>query len=180
MAAKSKKTVPAAMIVEAAVETGAEARTGWAPRFPAMSLDSMADFGRDYFAAVAKANVALSEGLQAIGHEMLAYATNTLESASQTATALLGAKTFDEVIRLNSDLAKSALGTMVERSAKLSEMSMSLASETLAPLGHRVEATLTRFARSAAALDGAGTRSARKRRQALIAEVAPPRRFSYP
>jgi len=60
-----------------------------------MNLESIADFGRDYVAAVTKANLALSEGLQAIGHEMLAYATSSFESASQTATALLGAKTLD-------------------------------------------------------------------------------------
>jgi hypothetical protein len=94
---------------------------------------------------VTRANRVLSEGLQAIGHQLLDYATTSLETASQTATALLGAKTLDEVIEINSDLAKSALNMVAERSAKLSEMSMALASETFAPLGGRVEATLGRL-----------------------------------
>jgi hypothetical protein len=151
MAAKSKKAVPAAALAEPGAAPGTELGIGWAPLFPAVGLESMADFGRDYIAVMTKANLALSEGLQAIGQEMLAYATNAFESASQTATALLGAKTLDEVIQLNSDLAKSALDTMVERSAKLSEMGVILANETLAPLGNRVEATLAKFARSTAA-----------------------------
>lgn len=151
MAAKSKKAVPAAMAAAADIDIESEGAAGWAPLFSPMSLDSLADLSRDNLAAMTKANLALSEGLQAIGHEILAYATSTLESASQTATALLGAKTLDEVIQLNSDLAKSALGTMVERSAKLSEMGVALASETFAPLGGRVEATLGKLTRSATA-----------------------------
>jgi hypothetical protein len=138
MAVKSKKAVAAA----ADIDIESAAVPGTMALFSPMSLDSFADFSRDTFAAVTKSNLALSEGLQAIGHEILAYATSSLESASQTATALLGAKTLDEVIQLNSDLARSALGTLVERSAKLSEMGVALASETFAPLGGRVEATL--------------------------------------
>lgn len=147
MAAKSKKVLPAA----ADIDIESEVAPGLAPLFSPMSLDSLADLGRDNFAAMTKANLALSEGLQAIGHELLAYATSSLESASQTATALLGAKTLDEVIQLHSDLAKAALGKLVERSAKLSEMGVALASETFAPLGGRVEATLTTLSRAATA-----------------------------
>lgn len=148
MAAKSKKVLPA---VAADIDIESEAAPGLAPLFSPMSLDSLADLGRDNFAAMTKANLALSEGLQAIGHEILAYATSSFESASQTATALLGAKTLDEVIQLHSELAKAALGTLVERSAKLSEMGVALASETFAPLGGRVEATLTKLTRAATA-----------------------------
>ena len=122
-----------------------------AAAFVPLSLDSLADLGCDNFAAVTKANRALSEGLQAIGQQLFAYATNSLETASQTATALLGAKTLDEVMELNRALAKAALNTVAERSAKLSEMGMAVASETLAPLGGRVEAALHRLTRSAGA-----------------------------
>jgi hypothetical protein len=119
--------------------------------FGPLSLDSLADLGRDNFAAVTKANRVLSEGMQAIGHQLFAYATKSLETASQTATAFLGAKTFDEVIQLNSDLAKAALTTLAERSTKLSEMGMAVASEAFAPLGGRVEAALHRLVRHAGA-----------------------------
>jgi hypothetical protein len=119
--------------------------------FVPLSLDSLADLGRDNFAAVTKANRALTEGLQAIGQQLFAYATNSLETASQTATALLGAKTLDEVIELNSALARSTLSTVAERSAKLSEMGMAVASEAFAPLGGRVEAAFHRLGRPAGA-----------------------------
>ena len=103
---------------------------------------SLADFGRDNFAAVTKANRGAAEGLQAIGQESSPMRATSLETASQTATALLGAKTLDEVVRTQREFAKSNLDTVLERSAKLSEMGMAVASETLAPLGGRVEAAL--------------------------------------
>ncbi len=159
MPAKSKKSLtvvaPAAAPVEmpSAPETrqiGPDIEIA-AAVFAPLSLDSLADLGRDNFAAVTKANRALSQGLQAIGQQLFAYATNSLETASRTATALLGAKTLDEVMELNRALAKSTLHTVAERSAKLSEMGMVVASETFAPLGGRVEAALHRLTRSAGA-----------------------------
>ncbi|HUZ73135.1 MAG TPA: phasin family protein [Stellaceae bacterium] len=149
MPAKSKKST----VVATAMIEGPESTPAAAP-FPtlgldSLSLESLADLGRENLAAVAQANRALSEGMQAIGQEILLYARSSLESASQTATALLGAKTLDEVIQLNSDLAQESLKALLARSAKLSEMGVTVASETLAPLGVRVEATITKFAKPA-------------------------------
>ena len=119
--------------------------------FAPLDLETFVDLGRENIAAVAKANLALSEGMQAIGQEILTYARSSLESASNAATALLEAKTLDEVIQLNTDLAKSSLEALLARSAKLSEMGVSIASEALAPWGGRVEATFAKFAKPAAA-----------------------------
>jgi phasin family protein len=120
------------------------------PSFKPMSLEALADISRANLEAMTKANRVLAEGLQALSKEILTYARSSLEHASQTATALLGAKTFDEVIQLNNDLAKSNLETMLARSAKLSEMGVTIASDALAPLGGRVEATLAKFTKAAA------------------------------
>ena len=85
---------------------------------------------------------ALTEGCEAIGQEIIAYARSSLESASQTATALLGAKTLEEVIQLNTDLAKRSFETLVERSAKLSEMGVTARQRGAGAAGRPVEATL--------------------------------------
>ena len=67
------------------------------------------------------------------------------------ATALLGAKTLDEVLQLNSDLAKVSLEALIARSAKLSEMGVSVASGAFKPLGSHFEATLSKLAKPLAA-----------------------------
>jgi phasin family protein len=120
------------------------------PGFPTMSLEEIADFSRDNLAAMTKSNMALTEGLQAISEEIMGYARTAMTSASQTATALLGARTFDEVVQLNTELAKSSIETLLARSAKLSEMGVSVASETMAPLEGRIEATFAKLTHAAA------------------------------
>jgi hypothetical protein len=140
MAVKSKKST-AVVLAAPVASIPADHGVSVSP----LSLESMVDIGRANIAAVTKANLALSQGLQAIGQELVLYAASSLETASQTATALLGARTLDEVLRLNNDLASRTLETLAERTAKLSEMGAALASEALAPLGGRVEATFTRL-----------------------------------
>ena len=149
MPAKSKKPALAATATIEAVHSTPTPAPLPTMGIEPLSLESLADLGRENLAAVAQANRALSEGMQAIGQEILLYARSSLESASHTATALLGAKTLDEVIQLNSDLAQESLKALLSRSAKLSEMGVTVASETLAPLGVRVEATITKFAKPA-------------------------------
>jgi hypothetical protein len=109
---------------------------------PAMSLESFADLGRENMEAMAKSNLALSEGLGAIGEELFACAKTALASAGRAATALLGAKTFDELVELNSDLAKSTLEALIVRSTKLGELGIATTNQALAPFGGRLEAAL--------------------------------------
>lgn len=126
MATKSKKPAPAPAVPAApSIEP---------PAFSPLSIESLADLGRKNIAAMAEANLALSTGLGAIGDELIDFAKSTLAEASQAATALLGAKTLDEVIELNSGLAKTAMERLIARSTKLSELGIATTNQALAPL----------------------------------------------
>jgi len=144
MAGKSKKLATISDVAEEAPSAAVKA-------FPGLSYTELADLSRENLAAVIKANVALSEGLEAIGKELMGYARTSLEAASQTASALLGAKTFEEVVQIQSDLAKSNLEALLQGSAKLSELGVSVANEAFAPLGGRVEAAFAKFGKPLAA-----------------------------
>jgi hypothetical protein len=84
------------------------------------------EFGRETIAAVMNSNAALSAGLEAIGKEVAQYSRATFESAGQTARSLIGARTFEDVVRLQTDFAKRNFEGFIERSAKLSELGCSL------------------------------------------------------
>ncbi|HXZ02230.1 MAG TPA: phasin family protein [Stellaceae bacterium] len=131
--AKTKKPATPATDAKADGEAAAVLFAGY---------EELADLGRENMAAVMRANTALSSGWEAIGKEVILYARSSFEQAAETATALLGARTFEDVFQLNSDFAKANLERMIERSAKLSEMGIKLASDAFAPLGSRVEATI--------------------------------------
>jgi phasin family protein len=146
MTTKVKKPATAA-----AVATEFNGAAAPAPAALFVGYEELADLGRENFAAVLRANAALSEGLEAIGKEVMGYARNSFENAAETATALLAAKTFEDVVQLNTDFAKASLEQMIEGSTKLSEMGVKVANEALAPLGDRVEATFQKLAKPLAA-----------------------------
>ncbi len=149
MATKSKKQ---AVVATATIAPTHMPEVAPAPSFyPALSLESLAGLGCANLAAVTKANLALSQGMQAIGQEMLRCAQSVFEGAGQAATALLAAETFDAVVKLNTDLATAGLQVMLARSATFSEMGASLSGGAFAPLGSQVEAAVLRFAKPNAA-----------------------------
>ena len=115
------------------------------PQFPSLNYTDFATFGRDNIEAAVKTNAALSAGMEAISQEVMVYARSALQTASETARSLLGAKTLEDVVKLQTDLAKRHFEGMVAGSVKLSELGVSLASEAFAPWEGRVEAAMARF-----------------------------------
>jgi phasin family protein len=115
------------------------------PQFPSLNYTDFASFGRDNIEAAVKTNAALSAGMEAISQEVMVYARSALQTASETARSLLGAKTLEDVVKLQTDLAKRHFEGMVAGSVKLSELGVSLASEAFAPWEGRVEAAMARF-----------------------------------
>jgi phasin family protein len=151
MATKVKK--PTTEVTTSALE-GAVAPAPVPAAAPATlfaGYEELADLGRENLAAVLRANAALSDGLEAISKEMMGYARHSFEEAAETATALLAAKTLEDVVELNTGYAKASFERMVERSTKLSEISVKVANEALAPLGDRVEATFQKLGKPIAA-----------------------------
>jgi len=94
----------------------------------------MSELSRANFAAVLRANAGPAKGMETIGKEVMGYARNSLEHAAEAATALLAAKTFEDLVQLNSDFANASFERMVARSTRLSEMGVKVANEAMAPL----------------------------------------------
>jgi phasin family protein len=153
MSVKSKKTAVAETVAqEGQVALASVKQAGdEAMSTVFVGYEQFADLSRDNMAALIKANTVLSQGLEAIGKEFMGYAKHSFETAAETAKALLAAKTIEDVVQLNTEYAKSSVERMIERSAKLSEMGVKVANETLAPLGGRVEATIQKLSKPLAA-----------------------------
>lgn len=146
--AKRKKLSPAAgelalMKVAASEEAG--------DRHDALTGEKFAALGRENLAALWRANAALSQALEAVNHEVIDYVRSSFVTAASTATALLGARTFDDLFQLNADLAKANMAGLIEGTAKLSEIGAKFATEALVPLSSRFEATMQQLARPLAA-----------------------------
>ena len=139
MAPKAKKSVdPVPM-------TKSDASPPTPSSFQVFTYAEFATFGRENIEAAVKTNAALSAGIEAFGQEVMVYARSALQNASETARGLLGAKTLEDVVRLQADLAKRHFDGLLTGSVKLSELGVSVASEALAPWEGRVEAAMEHF-----------------------------------
>ena len=93
---------------------------------PALSYPDFVEFGRETIETAISANAALSVGLEAISQEVAQYARTAFESVGETARGLLGARTLDDVVRLQTDFAKRSFAGLAERSVTFSELGCSL------------------------------------------------------
>jgi phasin family protein len=93
--------------------------------------------GQVTFDAVTRANAAFTKGVEAFGQEVIAYAQTSVAQNVEAAKALTSAKTFKDVIELQTGFARTSFDQFLAESAKLSELSVKVATETVAPLQDR-------------------------------------------
>jgi phasin family protein len=153
-ARQAVETVTAAPEVAPAPPPAAAAQVPPAEKRPAALIrgyEELAQLGHGHFDAVVQANTVLAKGAEEIGRELMDYAQATLEQTAVTAKALLGARTFQDVVLLNSDFAKGSVERFLENSAKLSDLGARLATEAFEPLSARVTLTIEKMVKPAAA-----------------------------
>ena len=76
----------------------------------------------------------VSKGLQAIATEFADYSKKSFEHGSATLESLLGAKTLEKAIEIQSDYVKTAYEGFVAEASKMGELYTDLAKETYKPL----------------------------------------------
>jgi hypothetical protein len=91
-----------------------------------LSYSEFTDSSREALATMMSSGAVLGAGLEAIGQEVAQYARTAFTSAGETAGSLLGARTFEDVVRLQTEYAKRSFAGLVAGSVKLSELSCAL------------------------------------------------------
>lgn len=142
----TKKAAPGAAATKTYEPFAAKAQ---APLFK--GYEDLTSLGQENIEAVVQANTVLAKGAEVIGKELMGIAQASFETAATAAKAYFGAKTLQDVIQLNNDLAKTSLDRFLANSAKLSEIGLKVTNEALAPIGQRVNVTFEKFAKPLAA-----------------------------
>lgn len=115
------------------------------------SYDEAASAGKETLEAMLKANAALAGGMERIGQEMIGLTRQSLESVAAASSALLDARSIEDVVAVQSNFAKALVERLLTGTVKLSELSLQAASEAYDPLGERVEQTLAHLTKPLAA-----------------------------
>ena len=149
--------------VEKAVKAGTEAlNTGYAQAmamtkeqvgtyFPsaAKGFDEFAGFGKDNLDAAFEFGSVAAKGFEAISKEFMAFNQKALEANMEKATALLGCKTVQDLVEVQTDIARGNFDEFVAQGTKITEISVKAANEAVGPISIRVNDAVEKFVKTA-------------------------------
>src|SRR4051794_31266838 len=99
----------------------------------AKNFEDVQKLGRDNMDATLKTFGLLSKNVQAIAVEVADYSKRAFEQGTAAAEKLVGAKSFEKVVEVQTDYAKTAYESFVSEATKLGELYTQLAQEAYKP-----------------------------------------------
>jgi len=98
------------------------------------NFDDVQKIGKDNMDVAMKSFGALQKSMQAIAVEVADYSKKSFEDGSAAFEKLLGAKSLEKAIEIQSEYAKSAYESFVAGATRLGELYADLAKESYKPL----------------------------------------------
>ncbi|MEX2647506.1 MAG: phasin family protein [Alphaproteobacteria bacterium] len=127
--------------VEAAVKAGADAFK---------SYGNVGGLGKENVEAVAKSSAILAKGIESISSRWFELAKASFDESVAASKALMACKSVKDVVDVQGSLVRTSIDKVVSESAAITEMSVKVANEALAPISGRVNAAIETFAKPAA------------------------------
>jgi phasin family protein len=125
---------PAEIVIPAATSMAPPSVEARAETVKSASSENLGDFGREAFAALVQSQTAVARGLEALSAELAGLALSGIDAAARTATDMLRVKTLADAIEVHTGFTRSSFDTLVDGSAKLSELGTKLAAEASQPI----------------------------------------------
>ncbi|MCI0736132.1 MAG: phasin family protein [Beijerinckiaceae bacterium] len=97
-------------------------------------MEGIQKYGKEQFEAASAATSSVAKALQAIAAETADYSKKSFESGSAFMEKLLGAKSYDAAIQIQSEYWKASYSGFVEQATKMGELYSSLAKEAYKPI----------------------------------------------
>ena len=97
------------------------------------NMDELQQFGKDNMDATMKSLGTVSKSWQAIAAEMADYSKKVFEQGTAASEKLLGAKSFEKAVEVQTEYAKSAYEGFVAEATKLGELYSDLARDLYKP-----------------------------------------------
>jgi len=109
------------------------------------AAEELADLYRGNIEAFVEAGRIAANGAQSIGQDFAAKSRDGIEQTANTVRSFAEAKSPTELLRLQSEFARSAFDRFVEDSSALTERVVKLAGEAFQPISNRTSANVERF-----------------------------------
>lgn len=113
--------------------------------------DEAAEVNKASMDAYVKCTNIMAKGFEDLGKAYFAFAQTAAESNVAAAKKLMAAKTINDVVDIQSEVARANFDKMVAESTKMSEMSVKVANEAFEPLQAQFTAVVEKFSKPVAA-----------------------------
>lgn len=151
--------------VENAVKTGTEAARASYEQAMQLTKDQaekasqaffkgygdLAVTGKENIEALVQSSTVMVKGAETLGKEWMGFAQAAAEQNVAAIQSLVAVRTLKELVELQNSWAKSLFDNAVAESTKLSEMSVKTANDAFEPIKARVNVTVEKLFKSAAA-----------------------------
>ncbi len=97
-------------------------------------FDGIQKYGKEQFEAATAATNGIVKAIQQIASESADYSKKSLESGSAFMEKLLGVKSYDSAIQLQSEYWKTSYAGFIAQATKMSELYAALAKEAFKPI----------------------------------------------
>ncbi|MGH6841301.1 MAG: phasin family protein [Methylocella sp.] len=101
----------------------------------AYDFEDVQNYGKEQFGAAAAATTCFAKTLQTIATEATDYSKKALEQNTSFVEKLLGAKSYDTVIQIQSEYWKASYASFIAQATKMGELYSNLAREAFKPVG---------------------------------------------
>jgi hypothetical protein len=108
------------------------------------NLEDVQKVSKDNMDAAMKSIGALSKASQAIATEMVDYSKKSFEDGTKVMEKLLGVKSLDKAMEIQTDFAKTAYEGFVAQATKIGELYADLAKESYKPFEHYAAKSVTK------------------------------------
>lgn len=111
------------------------------------NLDELVALNKDNYEAFVKSGDIVAKGAEQFGKELATYTEATVTEGQAYLKQVTGVKTVNELVDLQSAVAKTSFDKAVAEANKLSEMGVKMAQDAFAPIQARFEAAAQTFAK---------------------------------
>jgi len=130
------------------------------------AYNDFATFSQENIDAFVRANAAFTRGVEQLSKNFVTLATRSLGEAVEAGKRFAAAKSFGEVVELQSKYAQESIETFLTETKKAQDLSTSIVKEATGPIAERFKATVSNGAAAAQATANAAVNAARASKQA--------------
>ncbi|MDA1097672.1 MAG: phasin family protein [Proteobacteria bacterium] len=107
--------------------------------------DEIAASGKESIEAWSAASTAYGKGVEAIGGEWLNFAKKMLDENVQVTKAIMGAKSLNEVMDLQSEFVRGSFDGLMAQSTKVGELATKVAQDAVEPINAQFTTTVEKW-----------------------------------